>query len=127
MLVMILERAPTSLRGELSRWLLQPATGVFLGNPSRRVRDELWKKACKRIKGGNVLQIWTARTPQGFSYRQHGTSERMIEEIEGLALVTRYPKQRKKPSPTTAGPSDVGDPTTEAGDAGPSDDKSQES
>ena len=108
MLVMILAKAPTSLRGELSRWLLEPTTGVFLGNPSRRVRDELWAKACKKIKAGTVTQIWTARTEQGFSYRQHGPSDRNILEYEGVALVTRFkpPKKEKKKknsvSPTIA-------------------------
>ncbi|MDP2945936.1 MAG: type I-E CRISPR-associated endoribonuclease Cas2, partial [bacterium] len=26
------------MKGALSRWLLEPKTGVFLGNPSARVR-----------------------------------------------------------------------------------------
>ena len=97
MLVMVLERATASLRGELSRWLLEPTSGVFLGNPSRRVRDELWEKACRKVKAGTVTQVWTARTEQGFSYRQHGPTDRTILEFEGLALVTRFkpPKKRK--------------------------------
>jgi len=77
MLVMILEKAPTSLRGALSRWLLELKPGVFLGNPTTRVRDELWTKACQKIKEGNVLQMWTARNAQGFEYRQNGLSYRM--------------------------------------------------
>ncbi|WP_347272439.1 type I-E CRISPR-associated endoribonuclease Cas2e [Dehalococcoides mccartyi] len=64
---MILEKVPTSLRGALSRWLLEPKTGVFLGNPSARVRDELWDKAIKKTKAsGVILQIWTDQNPQGF-------------------------------------------------------------
>src|SRR6185312_6958938 len=102
MLVMILEKAPPSLRGELSRWLLQPTTGVFLGNPSRRVRDELWLKACRKIKGGNVIQMWTARNEQGFEYRQHGNSLRTILDYGGLALVTSFkPPKQKSPSSGT--------------------------
>ena len=41
MIVMILENVPTSLRGELSRWLLEPRAGVFVGHVSARVRDKL--------------------------------------------------------------------------------------
>ena len=48
MLVMILEKSPASLRGELSRWLLQMRPGVFVGGPSKRIRDELWAKAQKK-------------------------------------------------------------------------------
>ena len=88
MLVMILEKVPRSLRGALSRWLLEPKTGVFLGNPSARVRDELWERALKTMKGeGSALQIWSDRNPQGFSYRQVGISEREIVDFEGLQLV----------------------------------------
>src|SRR5947209_20415115 len=72
MLVMIVERSPASLRGELSRWLIQLRPGVFLGNPSRRVREELWVKACKKNREGTVTQIWTAPNEQGFAYRQYG-------------------------------------------------------
>jgi hypothetical protein len=41
-----------------------------------------------------VLQVWTAQTPQGFSYRQHGTSDRELQDFEGLALVTVRPRSR---------------------------------
>ena len=88
MLVMILEKVPTSLRGALSRWLLEPKTGVFLGNPTARVRDELWDKAIKATrKSGIALQIWTDQNPQGFSYRQSGERERKFVDVEGLSLV----------------------------------------
>jgi len=33
--------APDGLRGHLTRWLAEVATGVFVGNPSARVRDRL--------------------------------------------------------------------------------------
>ena len=77
-----------SLRGTLSRWLLEPKAGVFLGNPSARVRDELWERTFKKAKGtGAALQIWTDQNPQGFSYRQFGNTERMLIDLEGISLV----------------------------------------
>src|SRR5438270_9277313 len=86
-LLMILEKVPRSLRGALSRWLIEPATGVFLGNPSQRVREELWKTTTKKAGKGHVLQIWSSRTPQGFMYREYGESKRHLEDFEGIALV----------------------------------------
>jgi CRISPR-associated protein Cas2 len=72
----------------LSRWLLEPKTGIFLGSPSARVRDELWKQAIQKSgKEGTVLQIWNDQNPQGFSFRQHGTKERIFVDVEGLALI----------------------------------------
>jgi len=72
----------------LSRWLLEPKIGTFLGNPSARVRDELWARAVKSIGGdGTVMQVWTSNNPQGFSYRQFGPREREFVDFEGLALI----------------------------------------
>ena len=68
--------------------MLEPKTGVFLGNPSARVRDELWEKSIKVSKGsGSILQFWTDKNPQGFSFRQSGMSQREIVDFEGLHLV----------------------------------------
>src|SRR5436190_1206872 len=94
MLVMILEKAPRSLRGELSRWLMEIKPGVFLGGPSQRVREELWMKACKRIGDGSVLQVWTARNEQGFGFREHGISPRFLTDFDGIALVTTMRKMK---------------------------------
>ena len=34
MIIMILENVPVGLRGELSRWLIEPRAGVFVGHVS---------------------------------------------------------------------------------------------
>jgi CRISPR-associated protein Cas2 len=70
--------------------------GTFLGNPSQRVRDELWKKVTERPPLGYVLQVWSAPTPQGFAYRQYGESKRQLADFEGVALVTVKKTTRKK-------------------------------
>ena len=97
MLLMILEKCPASLKGELSRWLIQPKTGVFLGRVSARVRDELWAMAASRAKNGRVMQIWNDRSPQGYSHRCFGKGDREFVDMEGLSLI-RLPekKQRKR-------------------------------
>jgi len=83
-----MEKVPKTLRGALSRWLLEPKAGVFLGNPSARVRDELWQRATKKAKEtGAMLQVWTDQNPQGFSYRQFGERSRVFTDLEGLALI----------------------------------------
>ena len=87
MLVMIMENAPTSARGELSRWLLEPHAGVFVGHVSAMVRERLWEKCCKVCKSGGVVQIWTTNNEQHFAMRMHGTTKRRIVEFEGLQLI----------------------------------------
>ncbi|MDI7277098.1 MAG: type I-E CRISPR-associated endoribonuclease Cas2e [Anaerolineae bacterium] len=87
MVVMILERVPESLRGELARWLIEPHPGVFVGDVSALVRDRLWEKCCRRLKGGAALQAWSSNNEQSFEIRTWGATRREIVDMEGLRLV----------------------------------------
>ena len=87
MVVMILERVPVSLRGELTRWLIEPHPGVFVGHVNAMVRDRLWQKCCQARRTGGVVQIWTTNTEQGFEMRAEGNREREIVEFDGLQLI----------------------------------------
>jgi len=87
MVVLVLERVPPGLRGELTRWLLEPKAGVFVGRVSAMVRDRLWEKACGQAKQGGCLMIHASNTEQGFAIRQYGEPSRVIEDFEGLFLV----------------------------------------
>jgi CRISPR-associated protein Cas2 len=87
MIVMILEKVPISLRGELTRWLLEPKTGVFVGHVSARVRDKLWDKCCQAKQIGGVTQIWTTNNEQRFKMRMCGETQREVVDFDGLQLV----------------------------------------
>lgn len=87
MVVMILEKVPISLRGELTRWLIEPHPGVFVGDVNAMVRDRLWKKCCQATRSGGVVQIWTTNTEQGFEMRMDGNTEREVVEFDGLQLI----------------------------------------
>ncbi len=50
MIVMILERVPVSLRGELTRWLLEHILVCSWDMSSAMVRDRLWEKCCKSLQ-----------------------------------------------------------------------------
>ena len=69
MTVVVLERAPRSLRGHLTRWMLEVRAGVYVGTLSLRVRDSLWALVEARIRQGAAVMIFRARTEQGFGYR----------------------------------------------------------
>lgn len=84
---MILESVPTSLRGELNRWLIEPHPGVFVGHLSAMVRDRLWEKCCQKVKDGGVLQLWSTNNEQRFSIRAFGTTRRELVDFDGLQLI----------------------------------------
>ena len=87
MVVMLLEKVPTSLRGELTRWLIEPHSGVFVGHVNAMVRDRLWDKCCKAKRTGGVVQIWSTNTEQRFQMRMAGATKRSVVELDGLQLI----------------------------------------
>lgn len=87
MLVMILEKVPASLRGELTRWLLEAKTGVYVGHVSALVRDKLWEKCVSARRTGAVFQAWSTNNEQHFSMRFDGSSARRVKDWEGLQLI----------------------------------------
>lgn len=99
MVVLILERVPASLRGELSRWMLEPRTGVFVGKLSAIVRDKLWQKAARDAKGGAGTLLYSSQSEQGFSVRTFGDTSRVLMDWEGLLLV-HVPKRTRDQPPT---------------------------
>ena len=88
MTIILLERVPPSLRGELTRWLLEVRAGVFVGRVSARVRDKLWEKVCANAKGGACMLIHTINNEQGYTFDVFGDTSRAITDWEGLQLVT---------------------------------------
>ncbi len=87
MVVMILEKVPMSLRGELTRWLIEPHTGVFVGHVSAMVRDRLWEKCCDKVREGGIVQLWSTNNEQRFDLRSFGTTKRSVVDFEGLQLI----------------------------------------
>src|SRR5690606_23618909 len=89
MVVLILESVSESLRGQLSKWMLEPKAGVFVGRVSAAVRDLLWEKACREVDEGGATMIYRSDSEQGFSIRSYGDTSRRIEDWEGIQLVLR--------------------------------------
>ena len=87
MVVMTLEKVPDSLRGELSRWLIEVQTGVYVGSLSATVRDLLWDKVVQHARAGRCTQLFRSNNEQGFVIRMHGEARRQLVDVEGYQLV----------------------------------------
>lgn len=87
MLVLILENVRPTLRGELSRWLFEVKSGVFVGKVSALVREELWQLVGQQVGRGSAVMIQPASNEQGFSAKTLGNPTRQLVDIEGLFLV----------------------------------------
>jgi CRISPR-associated endoribonuclease Cas2 subtype I-E len=72
-LVMIMEKVPACLRSTLSLWLTEPKEGVFVGNATKQVRDEIWAKAVELTNISEaIIQVWFDLETNKFHYRQNG-------------------------------------------------------
>ncbi len=87
MVVIILESVPAGVRGELTRWLIEPHPGVFVGHVSAMVRDRLWWKCCRSRGTGAVVQVWSTNNEQHFALRMSGPTKREVVDCEGLELI----------------------------------------
>ena len=97
MVVMILENVSPSLRGELSRWMLELKAGVFVGKLSALVRDKLWEKCITKCTKGGIYQVYKMNNEQGFEIRLYGDCSRSVLDFDGLKLIlNKHTKKVKK-------------------------------
>lgn len=89
MTVIVLIAAPEGLRGHLTRWMVEVDAGVFVGNPSHRVREGLWGLLSHRIREGQVVMVEPANNEQGWSVRTAGTDRWYPVDYDGLILSAR--------------------------------------
>ena len=89
MVVLIVEDAKPGLRGLLSRWLIEPRAGVFVGRLSARVRDRLWEHVQASGKVRGALLLHRAQNEQGFAIQSYGDTSRETVDFDGLTLIRR--------------------------------------
>ena len=79
---------PPKLRGDLSKWLCEINTGVYVGNVSSRVRDALWERVCQNLKNGQATMVFTTAGEQRMDFRTHNTTWEMVD-FDGIKLMRR--------------------------------------
>jgi len=95
MLVIVTENVPPRLRGRLGVWLVEIRAGVYVGNPTARLRDFIWKQVEEGIEEGNAAMAWNTNTESGYDFQTLGENRREPVEFGGLRLVSFYPPEDK--------------------------------
>lgn len=85
--IFVTENASSSLRGEISRWMLELKSGVFIGTLSKLVREKLWVKISNRIGKGGAAFIQAKNNEQKFDISTTGNFERSVISFDGLQLI----------------------------------------
>jgi len=96
MLVIVVENAPPRLRGRLAVWLLEIRAGVYVGDPSLRIREMIWQNILKGIGQGNGVVAWSTNTESGFAFETVGANRRIPTDWDGLQLVSFTPVEKEE-------------------------------
>ena len=91
MIVLTLSKCPVGVRGDITKWLMEISTGVYVGNINPRIREALWDRICANIKNGEATMVFSTNNEQGFAYCVHNTTWKPID-FDGVLLM-------KKPLP----------------------------
>ncbi len=88
MIVVSMTKCQPKLRGDLSKWLLEINTGVYVGQVSARVRDALWKRICDNISDGQATMVFSTNNEQHMDFYVHNTAWKPID-LDGIKLMKR--------------------------------------
>src|SRR5690554_4529870 len=95
MVVITLTDCPPALRGDLTKWLQEINTGVYVGRVSARVREMVWKRVKESAKSGRATMVYSTNNEQRMDFRVHNTTWEPID-FDGLKLILRPSPARIK-------------------------------
>lgn len=99
LVIVTLSDCPPKLRGDLTKWLFEINTGVYVGHISARVRDFLWDRITENIGRGHATMVMSAQGEQRMDFRVHNAYWEPID-LDGLKLMRR-PVRKLPPSDQT--------------------------
>ncbi|MEJ6401099.1 type I-E CRISPR-associated endoribonuclease Cas2e [Nicoliella lavandulae] len=86
MTVITLTKVTPALRGDLTKWMQEISTGVYVGNFNSRVRSKLWNRIIENIGNGSATISYEYRNEIGYDFDTFNTSREIIN-YEGIPLV----------------------------------------
>lgn len=95
MIVITLTDCSPALRGDLTKWLQEINTGVYVGRVNARVREKVWNRVKENIKSGRATMVFSTNNEQRMDFRVHNTSWEPID-FDGLKLILRPSPARVK-------------------------------
>lgn len=116
MTVLYTTAVPDHVRGALTRWLTEPAPGLYVGTLSARVRDELWKVVSASVGPGAAVLAHPDANEQGYTLRTAGERRRIPVDFDGLTLIAFRPEDYLSLSEPSSAPPDSTGPYLSSGE-----------
>lgn len=79
---------PPRLRGDLSKWLCEIQTGVYVGQLTGRVREAVWKRVCDNLSSGRATMVYSSNGEQHMKFVVHNTTWEPVD-FDGITLMRR--------------------------------------
>lgn len=98
MIVITMNNCPPKLRGDLTKWLCEIHTGVYVGHVNARVRDMLWNRVCQNIQDGQATMVYSFANEQRLEFRTHNTPWK-VRDFDGIKLMM-HPKSQEQTNET---------------------------
>ena len=92
MLVITVTSCPPALRGDLTLWLQEIDVGVYVGNVSARVREQLWQRVTENLSDGRATMVFSTNNEQKMDFRIHNSHWQPVN-FDGLRLIMRPTKE----------------------------------
>lgn len=93
MVVLTMTDCPPRLRGDLSKWLCEIQTGVYVGQLTGRVREAVWKRVCDNLSSGRATMVYSSNGEQHMKFVVYNTTWEPVD-FDGITLMRR-PLPRK--------------------------------
>lgn len=84
--VITLKKTPAFLRGDLTKWMQEISTGVYVGNFNSKVREKLWQRVIENVKEGEATICYAYRNEIGYEFKTN-SKEISIADFDGIPLV----------------------------------------
>lgn len=84
--VITLSKVKNSLRGDLTKWMQEIDTGVYVGNFNSEVRENLRQRIIENIDDGSATLTYAYRNEIGYEFKCINTSRKPVD-FDGIPLV----------------------------------------
>jgi CRISPR-associated protein Cas2 len=89
--VITVTNVPSSLKGDLTKWMQEIATGVFIGNFNTKIREQLWNRVKKSVGRGQATLSYNHQNELGYKFETF-QANRIIRDYDGIQMVY-FPKE----------------------------------
>lgn len=84
--VITLSKVKNSLKGDLTKWMQEIDTGVYVGNFNSKVRENLWQRVIENIDDGTATLTYAYRNEIGYEFKCINTNRNPVD-FDGISLV----------------------------------------